>query len=261
MIKRIWLYPPLAFARVGGSSTPCENFYWGPDDLTPDGTARTRLVAAETLRVAEDGTVTSHQPLPTDSVIFKDNEGFRPVCPFFEVHAEWESDSGEKGGGPLTEAMLERFKLPADKLSWRVEVFNLKAFHLTDSKGDRIAASVDILAGDFGRHRLEGGSVGEQPLVPPGKHIPLGTVQATRRSGDFPEFRLRFTPASGKVYAPTDLADRVAKLEQPKAKVPITGIEAARAELAKGGDPKAVFRDFMLVNNLVWQGSYQPLLP
>ena len=258
MIKRIWLYPPLAFARVGGSSTPCENFYWGPDDLTPDGTARTRIVAAETLRVAEDGTVSPHQPLQTDSVIFKDDEGFRPVCPFFEVHAEWQLDGGEKEEGPLTEAVLERFGLSVDKLKWRVEVFNLKAFHLTDSEGDRIAAWVEIPAGDFTRHRLEGRSVGKQPLVPPGTHIPLGTVQATRRSGDFPEFRLRFTPASGKVYAPTDLADRVAKLEQPKAKVPITGIEAARAELANGGDPKAVFRDFMLVNNLVWRDFKLP---
>jgi hypothetical protein len=256
MIKRIWLYPPLAFARVGSASTPCENFYWGPDDLTPDGTARTRIVAAETLKVAEDGTVTAHPRVATDSVIFKDNEGFRPVCPFFEVHAAWESDSGEKGEGPLTEALLERFKLSADKLKWRVDVFNLKAFHLTDSEGDRIAASVEILAGDFGRHRLEGRSIGKQPLVPPGTHIPLGTVQATRRAGDFLEFRLRFTPASGKVYAPTDLADRVAKLEQPK--VPITGIEAAYAEIAKGGDPKAVFRDFMLVNNLVWQDFKLP---
>ena len=58
MIKRIWLYPPLAFARVGSSSTPCENFYWGPDDLSPQGTARTQIIGAETLEVAEDGTVT-----------------------------------------------------------------------------------------------------------------------------------------------------------------------------------------------------------
>src|SRR5260370_28335077 len=130
MIKRIWLYPPLAFARVGGSSTPCENFYWGPDDLTPDGTARTRIVAAETLKVGEDGTITAHQPSSTD-IVFKDDEGFRPVCPFFEVHAEWELDSGEKREGPLTEALLERFGLSADKLKWRGEGVKLKGFFLS----------------------------------------------------------------------------------------------------------------------------------
>ena len=90
MIKRIWLYPPLAFARVGSSPTPCENFYWGPDDLSPQGTARTQIVGAETLEVAEDGTVTVRPPSPSGSVVFKDGDAFRPVCPFFELHAAWE---------------------------------------------------------------------------------------------------------------------------------------------------------------------------
>jgi hypothetical protein len=70
MIKRIWLYPPLAFARVGSSATPCENFYWGPDDLTPGGTARTRIVGAETLEVTADGTVAVAVCPPNKRVVF-----------------------------------------------------------------------------------------------------------------------------------------------------------------------------------------------
>ena len=148
MIKRIWLYPPLALARVGSSPVPCENFYWGPDDLTPEGTARTRIVGTETLEVAKDGTVSVSPPSPTGSVIFKDEKGFRPVCPFFEVHAAWDDD-GKEREGPITQALLDRFGLKASDLTWQVEIVNLKAFHFTGSAGDRIAASVQVPGRQF----------------------------------------------------------------------------------------------------------------
>src|SRR5262245_47668900 len=103
MIKRIWLHPPLAFARVGGSKTPCDNFCWGPDDLAPDGTARTRLVPMESLRVLDGGALATYQP--DEPFKFKDDGAFRPVCPFFELHGEWCID-GKVGSGPLTKDVL-----------------------------------------------------------------------------------------------------------------------------------------------------------
>ena len=216
MIKRIWLYPPLAFARVGSSSTPCENFYWGPDDLSPQGTARTQIIGAETLEVAEDGTVTLRPPSPSGRVVFKDGDAFRPVCPFFELHAAWDEDDGEKEG-PVTEALLGRFGLKASDLTWQVEVVNLKAFHLTGSIGDRVAASVRVKGNNSQRHTLNASSpVSGELLVPPDRPIPFGSVQATRPTDELPEFRLRFTPPAGKVYAPTNILERVRALGMPK---------------------------------------------
>jgi hypothetical protein len=41
---------------------------------------------------------------------------------------------------------------------------------------------------------------GAEPLVPSGKHVPLGLVRLTKPNKSFPEFRLRFTPAKGQFY-------------------------------------------------------------
>src|SRR5882672_3144548 len=153
MFKRISLYPPLAFARVGSSPTPCDNFYWGPDDLTPEGTARTKIVPWETLLVTDDGVVTL-QP-PSNSIVFKDDHGLRPVCPFFEVHVVCE-ESGKEVERPLTEELLREAKMDARALTWQIDVANLKAFHLTGAVGDRISASLAIPGGDFRRQQLKG---------------------------------------------------------------------------------------------------------
>lgn len=80
MIQSLWLYPPLAIARLGQFDTPCDNFHWGPNDLRPHGTGQTIIEPNETLDVAADGTVTFTIP---SEITFKDAKGFKPVCPFF----------------------------------------------------------------------------------------------------------------------------------------------------------------------------------
>jgi hypothetical protein len=82
MIEKLWLYPPLAIARLGTSNTPCDNFTWSPDDLRPRGTGKTTIKPAQTLQVAADGTVTATITMPTE-ISFKDAQGLKPVCPFF----------------------------------------------------------------------------------------------------------------------------------------------------------------------------------
>ena len=47
--------------------------------------------------------------------------------------------------------------------------------------------------------------------------MPLGRVQLTRPSTAFPELRLRFTPAAGRVYGPTDLGQRAPDWPVPAA--------------------------------------------
>ncbi|WP_086603142.1 hypothetical protein [Streptomyces swartbergensis] len=95
MIERLWLHTPLAFARLGPSSVPCDNYRWGPSDLRPRGTGKTTVVPDLTLDVAADGTVTERMP---EYVQFKDEAGWRPLCPFFELHGSWTID-GRLGRG------------------------------------------------------------------------------------------------------------------------------------------------------------------
>jgi len=83
----------------------------------------------ETLDVAADGTVTVRTPT---EVQFTDADGFRPVCPFFELHAEWTTDNGVQSG-PLTPDVLAADGHNLADLRWEVTVANLKAFHYTQS--------------------------------------------------------------------------------------------------------------------------------
>ncbi|MEU4732626.1 hypothetical protein [Streptomyces sp. NPDC023588] len=204
MIERLWLQPPLAFARLGPSPVPCDNYRWGPSDLTPRGTGKTTVLPALTLDLAEDGTLTERMP---EQVQFKDEDGWRPVCPYFELHGEWTVD-GRSGSGCVTEQVLAESGLSLGDVRWEVSVANLKAHHLTQQAGDRVEARLE-LAGDDHRSRVLAGSSPQdarQPLVPAGSSLPLGSVQLPVPSTALPELRLRFTPGTGAVYGPQGLA-------------------------------------------------------
>jgi hypothetical protein len=207
MIEKLWLYPPIAIARLGRSQTPCDSFVWGENDLRPRGTGQTTVQGSITLHVAEDGTVTSS--IPT-SIQFKDDAGFRPVCPFFELHGEWRTETGVETGA-ITPSVLAKFGLTVNDLLWKVEVANLKPHHYTLEKSDRIAATVEIAGNITQRQLLLGISPQNtlHPLVIADKPLPLGSFQLTNPSDEFPEIRLRFTPPKGLVYAPTNLKQRL----------------------------------------------------
>jgi hypothetical protein len=202
----------MAVGRVGPSQVPCDNFHWAASDLRPRGTGKTTIQPGETLNVAADGSVTLS--LPT-AISFKDSVGFKPVCPFFELHGEWQVD-GKTETGQITLQVLELFNLKASDLRWRVEVANLKPNHYTLADGDRILATVELTGDVTERQVLRGTSPtgAAQPLVPTGQSVLLGSVQLTRPNPDFPEFRIRFTPAAGKVYAPNNLPNRLEGLKQ-----------------------------------------------
>src|SRR5262249_18013089 len=53
------------------------------------------------------------------------------------------------------------------------------------------------------------------PLVPHGRHIPLGCVRLTRPNAGHPEFRLRFTPGNGRFYGPPDVRDKWKGVQLP----------------------------------------------
>jgi hypothetical protein len=212
MIEKLWLYPPLAFARLGPSAVPCDNFHWAENDLRPRGTGKTTLEPTQTLNLAPDGTITATTPT---EITFKDTAGYKPVCPFFELYGTWQM-GGSTVSGPITPQVLSQFGLQAKDLQWTVEVANLKPFHYTLVESDRIVATLTIQGDVTNKQDLRGFSpMGTgQPLVPPGPGIPLGAVQLTHPTDAFPEFRLRFTPAKGAVYGPTNLRDRLDELNQ-----------------------------------------------
>jgi hypothetical protein len=206
-IESLWLYPPLAIARLGGSSIPLEAFSWGEDQNTPHGTGKTTISPALTFRVADDGSLASYLP---EAIQFKDNEGFRPVCPFFELHARCVDSDGNITELPVTAKLLDDYGISSDKLVWSIQVANLKPYNMSHDPDTRIEARIDFTGDDHQIHDLEGKSPhgAASPLVPADKFIPLGKVQVIRPTADYPELRLRFTPAKGIFYGPTDLLQR-----------------------------------------------------
>ena len=206
MISRLWIYPPLAVGRVGPSKVPCDNFSWVKNNSNDPGSGKTTIQPAETLNVSEDGTITSYLP---ENIRFKDLDGFKPVCPFFELYAEW-NKNGKNERGPLTHQILESFNLTVHDLKWKIDVANLKPFQYTLKDGDKVISTLEIAGDDTKRYQLRGGSPpsAEEPLVLEGEDLPLGSVQLTKSTDKFPGFRFRFTPASGWVYGPRGLESR-----------------------------------------------------
>lgn len=212
MIQKIWLHPPIAIGRLGPSSTPCDNFHWGRNDLRPRGTGKTTIQANETLQVMPDGKV---KVVSLTEIAFKDSVGFKPVCPFFELHGEWQVE-GSTVTGAITSEVLQLFNLQVSDLVWKIEVANLKPYHYTLTEGDRIEASIQLTGNITEKQVLRGVSptTDPQPLVPNGQFVPLGSIQLTQPTPDFPEFRLRFTPATGNVFGPANLSERLDNLKQ-----------------------------------------------
>ena len=212
MIEKLWLYPPLAIARVGKSTTPCDNFHWGENDLRPRGTGKTTIEPAQTLQVGEDGSVSAIMP---KEITFKDTEGFKPVCPFFELHGQWTTDTGIQEGA-ITPEVLEQFGLTTRDLQWKIEVANLKPFHYTLADGDRLFAQVEISGDITTKQALLAISPTDSspPLATEANPVTFGHIQLTIPNETFPEIRLRFTPAKGDVYGPTNLPERLEALRQ-----------------------------------------------
>lgn len=209
MLNRIFILPPLAFARVGPSPHPCAAFLWGPSDTSPRGSGTTSLVPVETLEIAADGSIRSHTP---DEILFRDQAGIRPVCPFFELHAEWTDDvSGAVNSGPVTAALLAQWSGSLDGVEWGVELANLKAFHYTQEAGDRIEAHVSVKANDHRRTAVSGYSPNGSgaPVIRKERPLPMGELQVAKPDADFPELRMRFYAPRGAIYGPEDLADRL----------------------------------------------------
>src|ERR1700739_4853165 len=186
-IKSIRIFPPLAVARLGSSPIPLENY----DLHIEDAIGPRKIVPAETLLVDEEGNLTEfHSP---GTVAFRDDQGLiHPVAPFFEV---WVQLEGSENWVALTQSLLENHGAKTTSVVWTVRVGNHKIYRRTADPEDRIEATTSGFS-DHRRHEL----LGESKHFLPNEKLPLGFVQYVRPSDRYPEIRLRFTPAHGKVY-------------------------------------------------------------
>lgn len=202
-VDEIWICPPLAFARFGQSPFPMENFHWKKNDYSPRGTAETVIEPSLTFNIDATGNISAYLP---EKIQFKDGPLWRPVCPFFELHARF-SDGSE---GPLDLNKLQETGISLSNVTWQVEAANRKAYHYTLSPGDKVEASVTVSAADHRKVSLSGTSPAgsTHSLVPEGFSIPLGQVQAIRPNPTWPELRLRITPPQGLIYGPSNSSDR-----------------------------------------------------
>lgn len=186
MITEIRILPPLAIARLGSSPNPLDNYEL---ELPDDPLGFRKIVPAETLHVGENGEI-SRATIPA-TILFRDGDQIRPVAPFFEVFAR--VNDGDLVA--LTSEMLNENGLSPSNLEWSVKAGNLKVFRRTGKEDDRIYADTGSFS-DNDIHPLEG----ECRNFLPGAKLPLGFVRYIKPTRDFPEIRLRFTPAKGKVY-------------------------------------------------------------
>jgi hypothetical protein len=188
-IKALRILPPLAIGRLGSADEPLDNYTIEVNDKATLGFRR--IVPGKTLVVdAVSGKIDGIRE--AENVTFTADGKIRPVAPFLEVFAVLEDESLV----PLTKKLLTRNGLTVASVQWRVRVANRKIYRRTQDEDDIISAETDW----FSHHD-------QQPLpgrcanfISPDKAVDFGHVRFIRPSKEFPEIRLRFTPAKGLIY-------------------------------------------------------------
>jgi hypothetical protein len=251
-IQRLFTNPPIAIARLGGSTTPQAAYRWveSPD---PRSNGETTIEPDWTLVVQGDGTI---EPTMPTSLAFRDGALIRPVCPFFEVWAsvgESGSDPSTWKEVPVTPDLLTKNLVTPNSLVITIDAKNLKVFRRTanaelrygtfppiETRGDN-HAPVQILAGS------PPGVAAARRMIPANQSIPLGSFQVmksrpqpapdpnfewTRLEDGIPVVnvevvRFRFTPARGHFYGPPTAAQP----HPAEGGVPFVPVESTRAFL------------------------------
>jgi hypothetical protein len=224
-IRELRILPPLAIGRLGSAKTPLDNF---TIDLDIDPQAEKPLGyrpirPAPTLVVDEDSGAIRKRVTPA-KIEFKHEQQIRPVAPFLEVFAIVEDGTPEGALTPLTLKLLKDENLSIKDIGWRALVSNRKVERRTGDPGDRVVAMIPEPAaadargleaarekfdaaprkwiGDHDAHTLRGRC---DHFSKHEDHIDFGHVRLIMPTPEFPEIRLRFTPAKGLIYGPKPL--------------------------------------------------------
>jgi hypothetical protein len=164
-IRRIFLTPPVAIARLGGSLTPLVAFEWTRGD--PHTIAETRIQPTWTLDVLPDGSVAPRMPT---QILVRDGALLRPVAPFFELWALI-GDPPALTAAPVTLDLLAANGTNEQNLSFTVEATNLRAARRTGRASLRFGTfpPAQVRADDHRVVQLLGTSPpgAPQPMIPP----------------------------------------------------------------------------------------------
>jgi len=230
-IQKLFINPPIAIARLGGSTTPQKAYRWvqSPD---PRSNGETTIEPDWSLEVQSDGTV---EPVLPTSLQLRDGGLIRPVCPFFELWAsvgEPGSDPTTWKDVPVTPDLLKNQGVSLNDLVIKVDAKNFKA--------SRRTSKPELQFGTFAPLEVRGDNFTSTPIlavsppgvpavrrmIPAGKSIPLGSFQVMKsRQQPAPDpnrawtqlengvprvnvevIRFRFTPARGHFYGPPKTA-------------------------------------------------------
>lgn len=190
-ILELRILPPLAVARLGAAQEPLEAFEL---EVCPDRPLDYRRIVPRPSFVVSPHTGEITRCYTPERIRFKDaNKLIRPVAPFLEVHARTSDHPDQLV--PLSTTLLTQEALTVKDLCWEVALGNIKIFRRTGDPNDKINATLADLQ-DHALHKMEG----QCENFLPGRTLPLGTVQFIKPTPDFPEIRLRYTPAGGHVY-------------------------------------------------------------
>lgn len=195
-IIELRILPPIAIGRLGESNIPMAAYDLELSEEKP--LDYRKIIPKTTLSVDPiTGEIKAHNPT---NIKFKDvsslanrNGKIHPVSPFLEVFAITDQKPDELV--PLTEELLVQSGLSLQDISWDVAVANIKIFRRTNDENDKMSAIIK----NINSHELK-------PLLAdcnnflPDKKLPLGSIQYIKPTKEFPELRLRYTPAGGKVY-------------------------------------------------------------
>jgi hypothetical protein len=251
-IQKIFIDPPIAIARLGGSSLP-QNAYRWVEDPNPRGDAETAIMPDWSLVVQGDGTVVPWMP---PSLALRDGALIRPVCPFFELWASMGEPSSKPSTWtdvPVTPKLLSDQGINLNTLVVTLDAKNFKVFRRTGNPELRYGTftPVEIKGDDHEPKPILAGSPPKVPatrrMIPSNQNIPLGSFQMmqslpqpapdpnlkwTLLQDGFPVvdvevIRFRFTPARGHFYGPPDAAQP----QDPGGGVLFPPVEATRAFL------------------------------
>jgi hypothetical protein len=204
-IKQLRILPPFAIGRLGSASEPMDNYTFDLDLNPSDPLGYRELKAQPTLIVDENSGEIKEQRIPP-RLEFKHGGRIRPVAPFLEVYAITDTDETLQ---PLTTALLKEHELNEHSISWRVTVSNRKIARRTDDEADLVRAQTKWFS-DHHCHTLAGKCAN---FISPEASVNFGRVRFIRPNQNYPEIRLRFTPAEGLIYGPSPSGDDASSQE------------------------------------------------
>jgi hypothetical protein len=203
-IKEVRILPPFAIGRLGSASEPMDNYSFdlGIDPASEQPLGYRQIKSQPTLIVNENSGEIESERTPA-TLEFKRSGKIRPVAPFLEVFAVTDNDQLV----PLTLDLLRAHGLTVKNVSWQVTVSNRKVVRRTEDEHDLVHAKIEW----FSNHQIHTLKGKCDHFVAEENSVNFGSVRFIKPNNQFPEIRLRFTPAAGLIYGPNQSSEALAE--------------------------------------------------